>query len=513
MENWKLEAEHFLNNETSFHLGFLPSESRNPLSMHMDEDFNTSTVCGVKTLLACDKALIPHLRTALASPEYAEMVEAMKNARRIVFSGCGATGRLAILLESAYLEAFPEKHRVCSIMTGGDFALIRSVENFEDYPGVGKKQVEDLEIDHRDILIGITATGETASIIGSAREAALRGAKVFMLICVPADLPASRIERCRELYSMPNVTVISMLIGGMALTGSTRMQSSTIEFLVASSALERALGTEGIDYAGAFEDLMASLDEAESSQNIADMIDFEYNAYQKHELIDYIAHDLAIDILSDTTERSPTFMIPPYKFIEDESSPEPWAMLRDEDAATEDIWQKCLKRAPRCIAWKKEDYINSGLAEIVKNKVPVIDAEMLMHIPLGGKIPARQNAHKVRITNIHGGAVEFNGKKIGGKVCATPLRIFEHLRMKLVMNIISTGTMVKYGRVRGNYMIHLSISNKKLIDRATRIISELCGIDYKEACYELFRTREELAGNGNCHISAVAATIDRLTRK
>ena len=58
MENWKLEAEHFLNNETSFHLGFLPSESRNPLSMHMDEDFNTSTVCGVKTLLACDKALI-----------------------------------------------------------------------------------------------------------------------------------------------------------------------------------------------------------------------------------------------------------------------------------------------------------------------------------------------------------------------------------------------------------------------------------------------------------------------
>ncbi len=507
MTSWEIEAENFLTNETEFHLGFLPSEARNPLTMHLDEDFQRSTAEGVKTLLACDQALLTHFRNLIKRPEYATMVEAMSHARKIVFSGCGATGRLAILLESAWNEAHPEEPRVLSIMTGGDFAMIRAVENFEDYPAVGKKQVEELGVNSKDVLIGITATGETASIIGSAREAAERGAQVFMLICVPAEIPSSRLERCRELYALQKVTIIDMPIGGMAVTGSTRMQSSTIELLAAASALETAAGFQKVDYPAAFEQLLNSLNTPENISAIAAYIDFEYETYSKHGLIDYRSNDLLIDILSDTTERSPTFMIPPYKFLDDVDSPEPWAMVRNPEKTTEAIWQECLRRPLRCIAWTRRDYEAANLAVLLQKGIPQIDKQSLLRIPLGGDNPNR-NAVSVMIRNQPEGALVIQNQSIGSRVTATPLRLFEHLRMKLVMNIISTGTMVKFGRVRSNYMIHLAISNKKLVDRACRIISELCHVSYEDACHELFRTQSMLNSKNR---SPVAETIRRLS--
>jgi len=508
VELWEAEAEHFLKNETEFQLGFLPSEARNPLTLHLDDDFRRSTADGVRTLLACDRALLPHLRDALQRKEYQDMITAMRNARKIVFYGCGSTGRLAILLESAWNEAYPGDNRVISLMTGGDFALIRAVENFEDYPEVGKKQVADLNLAAEDMLIGITATGETAAVVGAAQEAARRGARVFMLICVPPAVPASRLERCRELYSNPNVTAIDMPIGGMAVTGSTRMQSSTIELLVAASALETASGTADISYFDAFEQLLNSLGTRESVAAIADFIDFEFGVYQKHGVIDYLPNDLLIDILSDTTERSPTFMIPPYKSVLDELSPEPWAMGRDPSASTPEVWEKCLHRSPRCVEWTQAEYVAGGLEVLLKNGTPHITTKDLMNIPIGGAPLARRaGAVQVMIHNDPTGTLIVGGRRIGERPVGTPLRLMEHVRMKLVMNLISTGVMVKYGRVKSNYMIHLAISNKKLVDRAIRIISDLCGITYENACRELFRTRHELKEK---NISPVAATIRRI---
>ena len=48
-----------------------------------------------------------------------------------------------------------------------------------------------------------------------------------------------------------------------------------------------------------------------------------------------------------------------------------------------------------------------------------------------------------------------------------------HLLVKLTMNTVSTGTMAKMGRVWGNWMIQVLPTNKKLIDRSTRIIQNI----------------------------------------
>jgi N-acetylmuramic acid 6-phosphate (MurNAc-6-P) etherase len=58
--------------------------------------------------------------------------------------------------------------------------------------------------------------------------------------------------------------------------------------------------------------------------------------------------------------------------------------------------------------------------------------------------------------------------------------------VKLVMNTLSTCTMVRLGRVMGNYMIWVVPSNLKLIDRATRYITRLTELDYQAANLLLF---------------------------
>ncbi len=52
---------------------------------------------------------------------------------------------------------------------------------------------------------------------------------------------------------------------------------------------------------------------------------------------------------------------------------------------------------------------------------------------------------------------------------------------KMILNMITTSVMIKLGRVKGNKMINLQLTNKKLIDRGTRMIVDELGVDYGKA--------------------------------
>mgnify|MGYP002151532938 CR=1 FL=1 len=62
--------------------------------------------------------------------------------------------------------------------------------------------------------------------------------------------------------------------------------------------------------------------------------------------------------------------------------------------------------------------------------------------------------------------------------------------LKMLLNTLSTCTMVRLGRVMGNYMVWVVPSNLKLIDRATRYIQKLTGLDYVAANRLLFEVFE-----------------------
>jgi N-acetylmuramic acid 6-phosphate etherase len=50
-----------------------------------------------------------------------------------------------------------------------------------------------------------------------------------------------------------------------------------------------------------------------------------------------------------------------------------------------------------------------------------------------------------------------------------------------VLNMISTTVMIRLGRVKGNKMVDMQLSNHKLVDRATKMVMEATGLDYEAA--------------------------------
>ena len=59
---------------------------------------------------------------------------------------------------------------------------------------------------------------------------------------------------------------------------------------------------------------------------------------------------------------------------------------------------------------------------------------------------------------------------------------------KMVLNMISTSLMIRLGRIKGNRMVKMQLTNAKLVDRGTRMIQESLGISYEEAQERLLQT-------------------------
>jgi N-acetylmuramic acid 6-phosphate etherase len=76
---------------------------------------------------------------------------------------------------------------------------------------------------------------------------------------------------------------------------------------------------------------------------------------------------------------------------------------------------------------------------------------------------------------------------------------------KVALNILSTGAMVRLGRVQGNLMIDLNASNAKLRDRAARLLAQLAGCDYEVAMGQL----READWNLRAALTSAAACDER----
>jgi N-acetylmuramic acid 6-phosphate etherase len=77
----------------------------------------------------------------------------------------------------------------------------------------------------------------------------------------------------------------------------------------------------------------------------------------------------------------------------------------------------------------------------------------------------------------------------GPEIITGSTRLKAGTATKATLNLLSTCAMIRLGRVRGNAMVDLRISNAKLRDRGVRLVSEALGIGYEEA-----RVRLERAG-------------------
>ena len=70
---------------------------------------------------------------------------------------------------------------------------------------------------------------------------------------------------------------------------------------------------------------------------------------------------------------------------------------------------------------------------------------------------------------------------VGSEFVTGSTRMKSGTAQKLILNMISTSVMIKLGRVKGNKMVDMQLSNNKLVDRGTKMIADELNVSYKKA--------------------------------
>ncbi|WP_419239124.1 N-acetylmuramic acid 6-phosphate etherase [Photobacterium leiognathi subsp. mandapamensis] len=199
----------------------LVTESRNVASENIDM---LSTIDMLKVINQEDQKVA--LAVEAIIPEIAKVVdpisEAFQSGGRLIYTGAGTSGRLGILDASECPPTYgSDPDLVIGLIAGGHKAILKAVENAEDNEELGATDLQQIGFNHKDILVGIAASGRTPYVIGSMNYAKSVGAKVAALSC-NANSPMAEIADI-------NITPI---VGAEVVTGSSRMKAGTAQKLV-----------------------------------------------------------------------------------------------------------------------------------------------------------------------------------------------------------------------------------------------------------------------------------------
>jgi N-acetylmuramic acid 6-phosphate etherase len=143
-----------------------------------------------------------------------------------------------------------------------------------------------------------------------------------------------------------------------------------------------------------------------------------------------------------------------------------------------------------------EDRAEDGAAAMAERSVG--DRDLVVGITAGGTTPyvqgalieaARRGAKTVFLACVPidqvpppGGSVDVDLRLlVGPEILAGSTRLKSGTVTKMALNILSTGVMVKLGKVYGNRMVDVSVTNSKLRDRAVRMVRDLANLNRTEA--------------------------------
>lgn len=496
----ELTADEFLTIARDYHLGDLETEKPHPLTKNLSDLAKNNLLAAFQLLKDVDRQAL-----GCFGPEVLESVsrlstsisECLQNRGKVFLAGCGATGRLSLALETFARQGMvpPQfSERFVGFMAGGDAALIRSIEGFEDIPAFGRKQLLDLGYSQNDLLIAITEGGETPWVIGACEAAAaIQGRSPWFCYCNPTEILRKHVERSRRVIDNQSIEKLCLPCGPMAVAGSTRMQASTVQMLAVGLAMLQAtnpkpdgLLTRLKNFIHYFEMLSYEGMEAFTLE--------EEKACREGKQCWYSTKDFGLTVLTDTTERSPTFSLPPF---ENKFSPEDkacWCYLKIPDTSDSgQAWDCILRRPPRCLEWEECRQFTGSKWLSGYNIDNSASDESSLTIELkrseeGLLFSARDLHFKVPTSQ------SMNGD-------AKDSILFDNLALKCLLNAHSTLLMGRLGRYEGNLMTYVRASNLKLIDRAIRYMIILgerkTGVApaYADCCKALFSAKKGLSSD------------------
>lgn len=197
------------------------TESRNQASLTIDQ---LTTIDMLKVINEEDKKVAFAVEKQL--PQIAQavdkIVEAFQQQGRLIYIGAGTSGRLGILDASECPPTYgTPAEQIMGIIAGGTPAIFKAVENAEDKPEQGQADLQSIQFNYKDILVGIAASGRTPYVIGAMEYAKSQGATVISLCCNP-NAP---------MIGLADIA-ITPIVGAEVITGSSRMKAGTAQKLV-----------------------------------------------------------------------------------------------------------------------------------------------------------------------------------------------------------------------------------------------------------------------------------------
>ena len=217
------------------------TESRNPKTMHIDK---MDTLSMVKVINEENMYSVQAIDAAL--PDIAKAVdmvaEAFKNGGRLIYVGCGTSGRLAVADAAECPPTFGVDYELVSaVMAGGYGAIVKPSENVEDQTEAGKRDISEKNLTEKDVVMGISAAGDAAYVYSAMLTAKNAGCKTISL--------SSNGEG--KIHTVADVA-IWVDTGEEVLTGSTRMKAGNSQKMVMNMISTGAM----IKFGRVYENLM-----------------------------------------------------------------------------------------------------------------------------------------------------------------------------------------------------------------------------------------------------------------
>ena len=470
----QLKVSEFLQVAAQFQLGGLATEASNPRTIQLSKLAQSDMLSAVQIFQEVEvdafKVLIQH--SDQLNELSSAIVSCLSSQGRVFFCGCGATGRLSISLETNWRESLfgvssTLRESVFGFIAGGDYALVKSIENFEDHPEYGARQLVELGFSKNDLLISCTEGGETPFVIGATLKAAeISERKSYFLFC-NSKKQLKHIDRSQSVFTNPKIHSWSFECGPQAICGSTRLQASSLLYFACGSALFSAqaevLGLNAPAPLHSLTHYIEFLKNVDLS-SLINLINLESQTYASDQYLTYHLTENPMPILTDLTERSPTFNLLALE-NEFENSIKAATMNFCVDSAnhSDQAWEFILGRRPRALNWPE-------LNENFNSKVLLGFDFSKSKTRIRNKLIANKTQQRIQI-NFQNSSLNFINAANDFEICKLHIPssiLARSLFLKLVFNLVSTLSQCKNGRVLGNIMLFVKPSNKKLIDRSAR---------------------------------------------
>lgn len=282
-------------------LDTMTSEGRNAHTLELD---NMSTLDLLTTMNNEDAKVAAAVNAAI--PAIANVVDkavaGMRQGGRLFYLGAGTSGRLGILDAAECRPTFSVPDGVVvGIIAGGDTAIQHAVEGAEDNKTAGAQDLAAYNIDSRDTVIGLSASGRTPYVIGALEYAQEYGVFTAAVACNSGS----------DLIAMADVGICAN-VGAECLTGSTRLKSGTAQKLILNMVSTAVMVKLGKVYQNLMVDVNASNEKliARAIRIVMQATDCEQaQASQALEAAQYQAKTAILMILANVDAPTATTML------------------------------------------------------------------------------------------------------------------------------------------------------------------------------------------------------------